>query len=246
MARKRRSGKTSSGTAHNTHIISNMAYIKHPKEMLGKLRYFQYRDDKHDHIHHRRGQMRPRRWVDCGLGDSYRTIFDACQTHQSEHVFAWTWVVSPDPAVMALVPEHQRRMLLERLTENLVEEYYEARDENMPSYSYVIHDRDASTGQQQLHTHVVLLGTVQALSGDRPFYNNRKDGHIDLFNQLSEAVFKRELSELDIPWPTSKEMPVAPTLNPDPTVETLNFDSDVPPLAPNIRSLLDQWFGEIT
>ncbi len=245
MARKGRAAKAASGIAHNTHIISNMAYIKHPKEMLGKLRYFQYRDDKHDHIPHRRGQMRPRRWIDRGLGDSYRAIFNACQTHQSEHVLAWTLVVSPDPAVMVLVPEQQRQSLLERLTESLVEEYYEARDENIPSYSYVVHDRDASTGKQQLHSHVVLLGTVQTLSGDRPFYNNRKDGHIDLFNQLSEAVFKRELAELDIPWPTPKAATVIPTLNPGPTVETINLDSDVPPLAPKVRSLLDQWFGEI-
>src|SRR5262249_8131723 len=74
------------------------------RHLRGKLRYFQYRNDKADHIAHQRGKPRPERWRDMGLGSNYREILSSCQDLQSESVLAWTCVVSPAPDLMALVP----------------------------------------------------------------------------------------------------------------------------------------------
>jgi len=203
MARQKRSSAMALAAPTpkpKTHIISNIAYVKQYKEMLGKLKYFTFRDDRNDYIS-RSARKARRRWVDCGMGEDYPTIFNTCQALQSKDVLAWTYVISPDPTIMELVPERKRRALLEQVTESVVEEYYEARDENRPRYSYVIHDREASTNKQQLHSHIVLAGTVETMDGPQPFYNNRRDGHIELFNKLAEEVFERELAALGIQTP---------------------------------------------
>jgi hypothetical protein len=56
-------------------------------------------------------------------------------------VLAWSWVVSPAPDLMALVPEGLRRDLLIDLTERVVEAYYTARGADVPEYAFVVHDR---------------------------------------------------------------------------------------------------------
>ena len=160
-----------------------------------KLKYFQYRNDKADHVAHRRGLPRPERWRDMGLGSNYGEILKACQELQSKDVLAWTWVVSPAPDLMALVPDAQRRDLVRNLTENIVTGYYEARGLDVPSYSYVLHDRDTAEGEQQLHTHVVLPGTVETLLGREAFFNNKKEGHVALFNRIADAQFALALDQ---------------------------------------------------
>jgi hypothetical protein len=181
--------------------FANFRYIS-PSEMKGKggvrhlhgkLRYFQYRNDKADHIAHQRGKPRPERWRDMGLGGNYHEILKNCQELQSENVLAWTWVVSPAPDLMALVPEGQRRDLVRNLTENIVTGYYEARGLDVPDYSYVLHDRNTAEGEQQLHTHVVLPGTVETLLGREAFFNNKKEGHVELFNRIADAQFAHAL-----------------------------------------------------
>src|SRR5271165_3528164 len=114
--------------------FANFRYISTAKgkggglaHLRGKLTYYQYRNDKSDHIPHKRGQPRPQRWQDMGLGSHYGEILKACQALQSKDVLAWTWVISPDPALMALVPDGQRRELVRELTEDIVTEYYEMR-----------------------------------------------------------------------------------------------------------------------
>ncbi len=160
-----------------------------------KLKYFQYRNDKADHVAHQRGKPRPERWRDMGLGSNYGEILKACQELQSKDVLAWTWVVSPAPDLMTLVPEAHRRDLVRNLTESIVTQYYEARGLDVPSYSYVLHDRDTTEGEQQLHTHVVLPGTVETLLGREPFFNNKKEGHVDLFNRIADAQFALALDQ---------------------------------------------------
>lgn len=175
--------------------FANMKYISPTpdngggiRHLRGKLRYYQYRNDKSDHIPHARNKP-PRRWVDHGLGSNYGEILKACQELQSEYHLAWTWVISPTPALMALVPEEMKRDLLHDLTETVVEKYYEARGVDVPDYSYVMHDRDTVDGEQQLHTHIVLPGTVQTVDGPQPFYNNESKGHFDLFNGIADQEF---------------------------------------------------------
>src|SRR5205085_3411140 len=95
----------------------------------------------------------------------YREIVNNCNRLSSNRLLAWTWVVSPAPDLMALVPQESRQDLVVSLTEEIVETYYAARGVEIPEYAYVMHDRwtNAAEGtepQQQLHTHVVLPATV--------------------------------------------------------------------------------------
>ena len=193
--------------------------------LRGKLRYFQYRNDKADHVAHARGKPRPERWRDLGLGSNYGQILKTCQELQSKDVLAWTWVVSPAPDLMALVPEEQRRGLVRDLTESVVTEYYESRGVDVPRYSYVLHDRDTEDGEQQLHTHVVLPGTAQSVMGRQDFFNNKREGHVDLFNRIADTQFALALDR---------------TIGPDWRELRPELDQTQ---AQVIDSELDRWFG---
>ena len=58
------------------------------------------------------------------MGVHFGEIFKQCDALQSPHVLAWTWVISPAPDLMELVPENQRRALMYDLTDRIVEDYY--------------------------------------------------------------------------------------------------------------------------
>ncbi len=173
-------------------IVTDFAY-KGPKRkgrgtghqgLRATLKYLQYRDNRNQHLQQ---DEDAERWVDHGLGRHYRAIFESCDKLQSKHVLAWTWVISPAPDLMALVPEDQRPELVLDLTERIVEDYYTSRGFEVPEYSYVLHDRltkpeDDSEPLQQLHTHVVLPGTAPLAGTDRQaVYNNKEKGHDALF-----------------------------------------------------------------
>jgi hypothetical protein len=129
-------------------IVPDLAFTSHEgrrggksngyKELKGQLKYFQYRDDRDGHIPQETGLER---WVDRGLGQNYREIVNNCNRFSSNRLLAWTWVVSPAPDLMALVPERERPELVLTLTEEIVEAYYAARHVEMPEYAYVLHDR---------------------------------------------------------------------------------------------------------
>jgi hypothetical protein len=66
--------------------ISDMQYISPSKSkrggsqhLRGKLKYFTYRNDRSDHVSHKRGRPKPRRWVDRGLGGDFGKILQLCQ-----------------------------------------------------------------------------------------------------------------------------------------------------------------------
>ena len=113
------------------------------------------------------------------MGAHYREIDANCNRLKSQHVLAWTWVISPAPDLMALVPEDQRRALVMDVTERIVEAYYEARGYQTPPYAYVLHDRQTKEGEQQLHTHVILPGLAPTVAGWEPLYINKRQGHDD-------------------------------------------------------------------
>lgn len=191
--------------------ISDMQYISSSKakrggreHLRGKLKYFTYRNDRSDHVSHQRGRPKPRRWVDRGLGGDYGQILQRCQKRQSEHVLAWTYVVSPDPALMKLIPNAQRQGVLEELTEQIVTAYYEVRDVDVPPYAYVTHDRATKGGAQQLHTHVVLPGTAETFFGTEPFYNNKRQ--VNTFNEIATQQFEQLLDrEIGRDWRNMRE-----------------------------------------
>jgi len=214
-------------------IVTDFAY-KGPKRkgrgtghqgLRSTLKYLQYRDNRNQHI--QQGEE-DERWVDHGLGQHYRAIFEQCDRLQSQHVLAWTWVISPAPDLMALVPETERRDLVCDLTERIVEDYYTARGFDVPEYSYVLHDRltepdDGSEPLQQLHTHVVLPGTAPLPGVDRaPVYNNKERGHDALFRNIASHHFSEALDRIVGPeWQRQREE--APEIEtPAPTGNTLD------------------------
>jgi len=198
-------------------IVTDFAY-KGPKRkgrgtghqgLRATLKYLQYRDNRNQHI--QQGEE-TERWVDHGLGQHYRAIFENCDKLQSKHVLAWTWVISPAPDLMALVPEDQRPDLVLDLTERIVEEYYTSRGFEVPEYSYVLHDRltkpeDGSEPLQQLHTHVVLPGTAPLDGVDRAaVYNNKERGHDVLFREIASRHFSEALDRIVGPdWQLLRE-----------------------------------------
>ena len=188
-------------------IVADFAYVS-PKgkgktsgyrHLRSKLKYVQYRDDRNTHI--KQGQLVDR-WQDYGLGNNYRAILNNCAALSSKHVLAWTWIVSPAPDLMALVPEGLRRDLVIDLTERVVESYYTARGLEIPEYSFVLHDRltngqdDGGPGMQQLHTHVFLPGTTPTLEGRQAVYNNKDKGHEKLFHEVAAQHFEMALDTL--------------------------------------------------
>lgn len=189
------------------------------KGLRSTLKYLQYRDNRSDHL----TQMQnDERWCDLGMGKHYREIFEQCDNFKSPHVLAWTWVVSPAPDLMALIPEHQRPQVVCDLTEGIVEDYYITRDFDIPEYSYVLHDRltsdkeDGSLPIQHLHTHIILPGTAPSIAERLPVYNNKSQGHDKLFRDLATQYFSDILDEIVGPhWQQERQRQEFQNLDPN-------------------------------
>jgi hypothetical protein len=136
----------------------------------------------------------------------HRDIYQHCDQLRSPHVLAWTWVISPAPDLMALVPEEQRRTLLYELTERIVEDYYGERGFDVPEYSFLMHSartqpKPGEAPQQHLHTHVILPGTAPSAAERLPVYNNASKGHDRLFQQIASHHFAEALDQtVGIEW----------------------------------------------
>lgn len=195
------------------------------KGLRSTLKYFQYRDNRTNH----RTQTEEERWRDLGMGSHYREIFESCNQLQSPHVLAWTWVISPAPDLMALIPEDQRPQVVCDLTEQIVEDYYTERGFDLPEYSYVLHDRltdpkgEGEEPLQHLHTHVVLAGTAPSVAERLPVYNNKEKGHDVLFREIASRHFSEALDRVVGPeWQRLRE-------DPEPTLPALDaFDEWFP------------------
>lgn len=168
------------------------------------LKYLQYRDKVQNQLAQTRDYER---WQDRGMGLHWRDILSKGDELKSKHVLAWTWVVSPAPELMALVPEDERRDFVCDLTEQVVEDYYTERGFDLPEYSYILHDRPTDDeGLQQLHTHVVLPGTVSSIEDRQPVYNNKERGHDALFRDVATHHFEVMLDEIVGPdWRLKRE-----------------------------------------
>jgi len=198
-------------------IIPDWAYKGHTRSGRGTgrqglkatLKYLQYRDKKNNHLAQNHTYER---WQDRGMGVSYGEIFKHCDALQSKHVLAWTWVISPAPDLMELVPPSQRRELLYDLTERVVEDYYTARGFDVPEYSYLLHSaktkgKDGEPPQEHLHTHVILPGTAPSTADRLPVYNNTTKGHDHLFREIAAQHFADMLDERGIDWRPLREEP---------------------------------------
>lgn len=196
-------------------IIADLAY-KGPNRkgrgtgrqgLRATLKYLQYRDKKNNHFAQSHSYER---WQDRGMGLTHGDIFRHCDTLQSKHVLAWTWVISPAPDLMELVPVGQRRELLYDLTERVVEDYYTERGFDVPEYSYLMHSartkgNDGEATQEHLHTHVILPGTAPSTADRLPVYNNSRQGHDRLFREIAARHFAEMLEERGIEWRPLRE-----------------------------------------
>lgn len=174
------------------------------KGLSSTLKYLQFRDRVQNQLAKNRAYER---WQDRGMGQHWHDILKNCDALQSKHVLAWTWVVSPAPDLMALVPESQRRDFVCELTERVVEDYYTERGFDLPTYSYILHDRETSeAGLQQLHTHIILPGTVSTVAERLPVYNNKERGHDALFREVATRHFAEMLDDVVGPeWRIARE-----------------------------------------
>lgn len=179
------------------------------KGLSSTLKYLQYRDKAQNQLAKNRDYER---WQDRGMGLHWRDIMKHSDALQSKHVLAWTWVISPAPDLMALIPEEERRDLVCDLTERIVEDYYLERGFGVPEYSYILHDREAKMEDegetmQQLHTHVVLPGTAPLNGVDRAaLYNNKERGHDVLFREIASRHFSEALDRIVGPdWQRLRE-----------------------------------------
>ena len=176
--------------------IANVAYKKatadDSKRTKNLLRYLTYRDGRDDHIKQVSGMER---WVDHGLGGSVAEIARTCDDFRSDHVLAFTLVFNPNPSLVAMIPHDEREQFVKKLTENSLDDFFEARDiDTGVEFSYVTHHRhtdDAQTpNQHNPHSHVILPGTIwDEEVGERSdlfFSQNRHVNHIDMLHRVTE------------------------------------------------------------
>jgi hypothetical protein len=104
---------------------------------------------------------REAKWVNRGMGETYRQILKRAIDWQGRRTLARTWVISPDPELMLHVPEDRRFEVMKNVTEKTVERWYGDNGWGQAEYSYVLHDKHRSKdGMQMLHAHVVTPATI--------------------------------------------------------------------------------------
>ncbi|MBI5928209.1 MAG: hypothetical protein HY862_02790 [Chloroflexi bacterium] len=188
-----------------TLIIANLRYIKPKRTGRGQgtkglrsmLKYLQYRNDRQGHI----PSGSQDRWVDRGLGLHHQAILKSCTDLTSREVLAWTYVISPEPDLMALIPEKERRPFIQALTEDIIEGYYAERGCTAP-YAYVVHEALTQDGRPHTHTHVILPGTARDdLEGWQPFTNFRSKGHLMLLDRIANGELTQALNfKIGLGW----------------------------------------------
>jgi hypothetical protein len=140
-------------------VVANVQYKKptqdDTKRQKGLLRYLTYRDGRTGHIKQRGGVER---WHDLGLGRTLQEVAQRCEAYKSDHVLAFTLVFNANPELMHMVSVEQREQFVCELTEQALEQFFEARGiESGVEASYVLHHRNSenpeSPGLHDPHTH---------------------------------------------------------------------------------------------
>jgi hypothetical protein len=219
-------------------IVPDWKYVRRgaTAKLGDALKYYQYRDDRNWSKDENFRELCRDRWVDLGLGKNWYQIMENCEKLHGHYVEAWTWVINPSPQLMALVPEDQRQEVIRELTENCIEAYYDARSYPTPEYSYVVHDRLTKPNEQgvqlqDLHTHVVLPGTVVNPFGDNrtDFFNNVSKGDDVILREVMTAQLEQILDQsIGLEWRT--------------IIQEQERAADQPELAVPDSDSLDLWF----
>ena len=174
-------------------IIPNWKYQKPTKGgyrgLKKLLKYVSYRESP-DH----RPLDAEIRWTDCGLGDSWKSVYEHTSRYAGPYVLAHHMVISPAPDLMQLIPENIRPEVVKEVTEQTIETWHIERGLEIPEYSYCLHDRDTGDGQnlQQLHTHIFIAGTIDNHLGERQSHRvNRQQVVADEYSMLREDNLHR-------------------------------------------------------
>jgi len=159
-------------------IITNLK-IKKPgqvKSLRELCKYLQYRDGSvrreaflgQEHRYpdglsdYVAPQHRDAKWVDRGMGETYKQITSRAFDWQGRRALARTWVISPDPELMKHVPEKHRFDVIRNVTEQTVDRWYGDNGWGQPEYSYVIHDKHrVADGEQMVHAHIITPATIR-------------------------------------------------------------------------------------
>jgi len=166
------------------------------------LKYVTFRED----AHHKVPENGAERWHNDGLGQTWREVYENSRQLAGQYILAHHFVLSPDPDLMALLPEENRRAALQELTAQTLTDWYQARDFSTPEMSFVIHDRETTDenapGRQMLHTHVFCAGTIPTLEGrtcpmvkERDVVRNK--GGLDRETNLNRIVEENWAAILD-------------------------------------------------
>jgi hypothetical protein len=255
---------------HRRSVITNAKFIykRDGKQLRGKLRYFQYRDNKHDHLSQ---DESTRRWVNCGLGTYHNEIAQNCEAWATEDlahdVSARTLVISPQIDMMQAIPPERQEAVISELTGAIVEGWFDAMDAPTPAYSFVVHHgetaderpdgraKDVDGNREFLHTHVILAATVPGLETERETYKVYSDQLRTLHDagrDAMERIWERELGrehlqELnqDLKTMTQELTALDHQHDLDAIRQTLGMDAPEfvpPPPLEDGREDLDKWF----
>lgn len=227
-------------------LVCNLMYRHDSRaargDLIGLLKYTQYRDDRDHHIPQHDGLER---WYDRGLGNNYRSIANrlmrlSADRINKDDVLARMMVVSPHPDLVAALPARQRQRALAELTETMMERYFEARDLPVPEFAFVIHDPPTEDGAPRLHSHVFFPATVPDMEGRR-HYDLRRE-QMPLFHEVRDRAISEvwtrllgpdRVAELDANLLTAAEKQQRVSeREPEPKAE-----------AGRELSELDRWFG---
>ena len=197
------------------------------------LRYLQYREDAFNHIPRAGGAER---WVDCGLGSSWREVLDQAAELQSRKVLLRSLIVRPPQELVAQLEEIDperwaaRREVLEELVHRVMDAEMERAGIYQPDgtiqpldlpYSYVIHAHDDERGIESPHAHVIT--PARDRHGERPF-NGYPGDHLrtrQVAEEETEALFgldrvRRLLPDVELAAEAEPELP-------DPEIEFFSF-----------------------
>ncbi len=196
-------------------IIASLKFKKRGqvKALRDLCKYLQYRDgsvrreaflgpEHHypegisDYIH---PQHRDPKWVDRGMGETYKQIANRAYDWQGRRMLARTWVISPDPELMKHVPDEKRFEVVRNVTEQTLERWYSDNSWGQPEYSYVVHDKHrVADGEQMVHAHVITPATIRVDEagelGRIDHYVGR--AHIRDLHRTTAETFEQELGRV--------------------------------------------------
>ena len=197
-------------------IIPNWKYQKPTKGgyrgLKKLLKYVSYRESP-DH----RPLDAEIRWTDCGLGDSWKSVYEHASRYTGPYVLAHHMIISPAPDLMQLIPENIRPEVVKEVTEQTIETWHIERGLEIPEYSYCLHDRDTDDEQslQQLHTHIFIAGTIDNGIGERQSHrvnrqqvvaDERSMSREDNLHRIARESFEQILDRtLGLEWRQTRE-----------------------------------------